>query len=121
MNDVEETISFYEKCFGFSRKFITHEKDYGELITGETVLAFASFELGNANFKKGFTKITNSKPPLGMEIVLVSDNIDEDFQKAISAGATEYESISEKSWGQKVGYLIDKNGILIEMCTPIDN
>ena len=42
-----------------------------------------------------------------------------DYQKAIAAGATEFEPIKAKPWGQKVGYLKDNNGILIEICTPI--
>ena len=49
VDDVEKTIEFYEKAFGFTRKFITPEGDYGELIAGETTIAFASFELGDSN------------------------------------------------------------------------
>lgn len=119
VNNVEETIQFYEKAFGFTRKFITPEKDYGELVTGETTLAFGAIELGDSNFKKGFTKIEPSEKPIGMEMAFVTENIDEDFQKAIEAGAIEFEKIIEKPWGQKVGYLRDLNGILIEICTPV--
>ncbi len=116
---VEETIRFYEKAFGFMPKFITPEKDYGELVTGETTIAFASLELGKANFKKGFESIVNGEKPMGMEMAFVSEDIENDFQKAIDAGATEFESITEKPWGQKVGYVRDTNGILIEICTPM--
>ena len=38
VEDVEKSIAFYENAFGFSRKFVTPEKDYGELITGETTI-----------------------------------------------------------------------------------
>lgn len=117
--DVEKTIAFYEKAFGFNRKFITPEGDYGELITGETTIAFASFELGNSNFKKGFTKIKNQEKPIGMELVFVTEEIESDFQKAIDAGAIEFEEVVQKPWGQKVGYLKDINGALIEICTPM--
>jgi len=119
VSDVEETIQFYEKAFGFKQKFITPEKDYAELMTGETTIAFASLELGNSNFKKGFEKIGNKEKPTGIEIVFVSEEIEKDFQKAIAAGATEFETITEKPWGQKVGYLRDNNGLLIEICTPM--
>ena len=119
VDDVEETIQFYEKAFGFNRKFVTPEKDYGELITGATTIAFASIDLGKSNFKKGFEKISNSGKPVGMEMAFVTENIEADFQKALAAGATEFEPITQKPWGQKVGYLRDNNGILIEICTPI--
>lgn len=39
-NDVDQAIEFYEKSFEFDKAFITDEKDYGELKTGETTLAF---------------------------------------------------------------------------------
>jgi hypothetical protein len=49
VKDVSDTIDFYEKAFGFKRKFVTPENDYAELISGETTIAFASIELGNSN------------------------------------------------------------------------
>jgi uncharacterized glyoxalase superfamily protein PhnB len=52
VEDVEKTIQFYENAFGFQKKFITPEADYGELISSETTIAFASNTLGNSNFKK---------------------------------------------------------------------
>ncbi|MGB3851881.1 MAG: VOC family protein [Tunicatimonas sp.] len=119
VENVVETIEFYEKAFGFSRKFITPESDYGELISGETTIAFASIELGNSNFKNGFEKITNSKKPFGVELTFTTENILTDFQNAVNSGATEFEPLTEKPWGQKVGYVRDNNGFLIEICTPI--
>ena len=119
VENVINTIEFYEKAFGFSRKFITPKKDYGELISGETTIAFASTELGNSNFKKGFEKITNSKKPFGVELAFTTENIEKDFQNAINFGAREFEPLTEKPWGQKVGYVRDNNGFLIEICTPI--
>jgi predicted enzyme related to lactoylglutathione lyase len=50
--DVERTVAFYSTAFGFTKKFITPEKDYAEMVTGETVLAFASIALGESNIKK---------------------------------------------------------------------
>ena len=119
--DVEKTIQFYEQAFGFNRKFVTPELDYGELVSGETTIAFASIELGNSNFKRGFLPIGNTEKPMGMEMAFVTEEIEENFQKAIDAGAILFEKIVQKPWGQKVGYLRDLNGILIEICTPVKN
>ena len=117
--DVDETLHFYERAFGFTRKFITPEKDYGELVSGETTLAFASLELGNANFSKGFTPSAPNAKPVGVELAFVTESIAEDFERAMEAGATLYEALQVKPWGQTVGYLRDCNGFLIEICTPI--
>lgn len=119
VTSVKETIEFYQKAFGFQQKFITPENDYGELISGETTIAFASIELGKSNFKKGFIANNEAEKPFGVEMAFVTENIELDFKKAIEMGATEYEPLIEKPWGQKVGYLRDNNGFLIEICTPI--
>ena len=119
VESVSDTMAFYEKAFGFRRKFITPEFDYGELATGETTIAFASIVLGESNFKKGFEKIANAKKPIGVEMAFTTEDIEADFETAIQAGATIYEPIKEKPWGQKVGYLRDNNGFLIEICTPL--
>lgn len=119
VDSVSETIDFYEKAFGFQRKFITPEEDYGELLSGDTTIAFASIELGNSNFNNDFEKISNSEKPKGVEMAFTTENIEADFQKAIEAGATEFVPLSQKPWGQTVGYLRDNNGFLIEICTPM--
>lgn len=101
VENVMETIEFYEKAFEFRRKFMTPENDYGELITGETTIAFASTELGNSNFKNGFEKINKSGKPFGVELAFTTENIERDFQNAIKSGATEFEPLTEKPWDKR--------------------
>lgn len=120
IENVTKTIEFYERAFGFERRFITPEEDYGELQTGETRIAFANIALGESNFREGFEKIGGRKRPLGFEMAFVSEEIESDFQRALDAGAVEVEKICQKPWGQKVGYLRDINGLLIEICTPME-
>lgn len=119
VESVEETIAFYKNAFGFKLKFITPEKDYAELVTGETTLAFGLVSLADANFKKGYQKSNPTHKPFGVELAFISNNIEKDFAQCIAAGAQEYEPINTKPWGQKVGYVRDNNGFLIEICTPI--
>jgi len=120
VDNVADTIEFYKQAFGFEQKFITPENDYGELISGETTIAFASTELGESNIKNGFEKADKSRKPFGIEIAFISENIEVDFNNAIQAGAEEFEPLTDKPWGQKVGYLLDNNGFLIEICLPMN-
>ena len=120
VENVKVTADFYEKAFGFKCKFMTPEKDYAELLSGEITIAFASIELGISNFKKEFEKVSQSKKPFGVEMAFTTEYIESDFKRAIKEGAVEFESIVEKPWGQKVGYLGDNNGFLIEICSPIN-
>ena len=83
VEDVKETVEFYKAAFGFELKFITPEHDYGELVSGETTIAFASIELGKSNFKGGFLHTSGAGKPFGVEMAFVTANIEADFKKAI--------------------------------------
>lgn len=119
VKDVAATIKFYEDAFGFAKKFITPESDYAELVTGSTTLAFASMDLAESNFSKGITAINKDSMPAGIEIAFVTDNIKADLQKALDAGATLFEPLKTKPWGQQVAYVRDIDGMLIEICTAV--
>ena len=121
MRDVDIALSFFEKAFEMTRRFITDENDYGELDTGETVLAFASHELGLSNFSGGYKSSTDSEKPLGIEIALITDDVSGIHQRAIQYGAVELKSPETKPWGQVVSYVRCPSGILIELCTPIQS
>jgi len=42
VDDVDGSMAFFERAFGFERRFLHESGDYGELETGETKLAFSS-------------------------------------------------------------------------------
>ncbi|MFN0200318.1 MAG: VOC family protein [Bacteroidia bacterium] len=119
VSDVTKSIEFYEKSFGFTRKFITDENDYGELQTGQTSISFASTELASSNLKNGFIKSDISQKPFATELGLVTENVSEVVALALNNGATILEEPIEKPWGQTVAYIRDLDGFLIEICTPI--
>lgn len=120
VNDVQATISFYEKAFGFTRKFVPPGNEYAELSTGETVLSFAAISLAKKNLPDGFIASDPSQKPLGIELAFTTNEVDKQFQQAIDAGATSVAKPVVKPWGQTVGYVRDINGVLIEICTPTE-
>ena len=119
VEDVMKTVAFYNKAFGFKTKMITPEQDYAELNSGETTIAFANLNLANSNLTKGFQKIANNTPPVGIELAFITLDIDNDLQVALDNGAKLLEPITQKPWGQKVAYIQDINGVLIELCQEI--
>jgi uncharacterized glyoxalase superfamily protein PhnB len=121
VENVQKTLDFYKAAFGFKIKFITPQNDYGELISGETVIAFAQHKLASSNLKSGYLRSDLGEKPFGAELGFTSQTIEKDFQQAIDAGATVVEALVTKPWGQQVGYVRDLNGFLIEICTPIQN
>lgn len=119
VSDVEKSIEFYENAFGFERKFITPDNDYGELNTGETTLSFASKKLANSNLKDGFLESSLKEKPFAIEIGFITDDVKETVEKALNAGATMTENSRQKPWGQTVCYIRDIDGFLVEICSPM--
>jgi len=116
VEDVAKTVAFYETAFGLVRKFVTPEEDYGELETGSTTLAFASYSVADYN-SVNIERRTPSALPSPVEIVFVCKNIKVAYDQAVAAGAEVVQEPAEKPWGQMVGYVRDNNGFLVELCT----
>ncbi len=119
VQDVTKAIEFYENAFGFQRKFITPENDYGELDTGNTILSFASIALAKSNLKDGFTESSLMQKPFGIELGFTTTNVEASIKLALQAGAQIVEEPKTKPWGQIVAYIRDTDGFLIEICTPM--
>ena len=117
VTDVEATVSFYESAFGLNRQFV-HESGYGEMITGETKLAFASLDLARSNGVT-FQLALPDAPAPSFEIAFTTDDVSAAFQRAVEAGAEPVTAPKQKPWGQLVCYVRDINGILVEICSPM--
>lgn len=120
VTDVEKSVSFYEKSFGFSRKFVTPDNDYGELETGQTTISFASKKLAASNLKTGFMESNPEQKPFAIELGLITDDVAGMVNTAIQNGAVLLEEPKEKPWGQTVAYIRDPEGFLLEICTAVN-
>lgn len=116
--DVKAAIMFYQSAFGFAVRFNADDWDYAELESGDTTLAFAAERMAD---EMGVT-IAPNRPDAtaaGIELAFVTDKVDEDYAKAIGAGATAISEPHQMPWGQTVSYVRDLNGVLIEICSPV--
>ena len=118
--NVADSLKFFDAAFGLQTKFLHESGTYGELSTGETTLAFAAHELGDANFAGGHVPASRSTQPLGMEIGLVTSDVEAAHRSAIKCGAVELAQPTQKPWGQTVSYVRSPDGTLIELCTPME-
>jgi lactoylglutathione lyase len=119
VESVTASLAFYEAAFGFKTRFLHDSNMYGELETGETVLAFASFEMGEMNFDGEYLKPALKDKPFGIEIAFVTPDIDAAYAHAVKAGCLALKPPVEKPWGQTVAYVRTPDGTLIELCTPV--
>lgn len=119
VEDVEKTLLFYENAFGMVRHFLHESKQYGELDTGETKLAFASGDLARSHGVDFVDNDASKHKAPGFEIAFVSDDIKQSYDRALRHGARSVKGPAMKPWGQEVAYVRDLNGILVELCTPM--
>ena len=122
VNNVSASLEFYEKAFGFTRRFFNddHGKAYGELDTGGARLAFYSLALVKSELKlPEVTMASPEKPPLGFEIALLTSDVPAVFARAVKEGAVVVSEPAKKPWGQTVACVRDKDGHLIELATPM--
>ncbi len=121
VEDVSATMAFYTDAFGLEPRFVTPEGDYGELETGPTTLAFVALGLAEANLDTagGFTRLDRTSAPPAVTITLVTDDVGSAVSAALAAGARRYVDASPKPWGQVVAYVVDPNGVLVEVATPV--
>lgn len=119
VRDVALSLAFYESAFGLERRFLHESGTYGELETGSTALAFAAESLAHSHFPDGFQPADLSRPPTASEIGLATPDVPAAYARALSAGAVALAEPETKPWGQVVAYVRDRDGHLIELCTPM--
>lgn len=117
--DVPSALDFYTRAFGFAAGFVSPDGSYGELVTGDTTLSFASEALGESHFEHGFLRHSLANPPFGTELAFVTDDVDATMAAALDAGAVLLVPAEVKPWGQTVAWVRDPIGVLIEICTPV--
>lgn len=116
VDDVPATLDFFERAFGFERGLLHESEDYGELITGETKLAFSSTALMRQLDKNPATPAADAPT---FEIAFEADDVKAALTKAIDAGATLVQDVRDEPWGQTTSYVSDPNGYLIEICSSV--
>ncbi|MEL7061194.1 MAG: VOC family protein [Acidobacteriota bacterium] len=120
VSDISSEMDFFGRAFDLSTRWIHESGDYGELNTGQTTLAFASHALGALNLPAGYRRLDRSDQPIGLEIALVTESVEEVHERAVRCGAEEIARPATKPWGQIVSYVRSPQGILVELCTPIE-
>jgi catechol 2,3-dioxygenase-like lactoylglutathione lyase family enzyme len=118
VDDVISSIEFYEKAFGLERGMIHESADYGELKTGTTTLSFSSWRLMTKLGK--VPRKPDIKAPV-FEIAFETDDVPAALEKAKQAGAVIVQEARDEPWGQTTSYVSDRDGYLVEICSPVRN
>ena len=116
VDDVAAALDFYERALDLDRGFLHESGDYGELVTGDTKLAFSSKALMSQLGKTPGTP--EPKHPV-FELAFETDDVPTALKKAVDAGAALIQDVREEPWGQTTSYVSDPFGYLVEICSPV--
>jgi len=117
VDDPAETAAFYERVFGMRVEFSF--ETYAQMDTGATKLGFAAYTLGDGNFPGGVRRAGGEGPPANVEIALVHEDVDGAYAHALGAGCTSLAEPKDKPQGQRVAWVRDPFGTLIEIASPL--
>lgn len=119
VEDPGEAAAFYERAFGLRGDFVDPGGNFAQLDTGATKLAFAAYALGDKNFDGGVRRAQVEGQPPNMEIALVIEDVDAAYAHALDAGCSSLAPPQDKPQGQRVAYVRDPFGTLVELATPL--
>jgi lactoylglutathione lyase len=118
VEDPAAVAAFYERTFGLRTEFVV-PGEYAQMDTGPTKLGFATYALGRGNFDGGVQPAASDGPPPNVEIALVNKDVDTAYRIAVDAGCQPLAAPVDKPQGQRVGYVRDPFGMLVELATPL--
>ncbi len=116
VDSVATSLAFYEQAFGLRTRFLHESGDYGEMDTGSTTLSFSSRALMTQLGKH--PSRADAQAPC-FEIAFTTADVSAAVAKAVAAGAELIQPPQDMPWGQTVAYVADRDGCLVELCTPV--
>jgi lactoylglutathione lyase len=117
VDDPAEAVAFYERAFGLRTDFVA--PTYAQMDTGATKLGFAAYALGEKNFAGGVRPAERDGRPHNVELALIHEDAEAAYAQALEAGCTSLAPPEDKPQGQRVAYVRDPFGTLIEIATPL--
>jgi lactoylglutathione lyase len=121
VQDVAASLAFYGKAFGLPTRFLAEGGQYGELeVDGSVSLGFVGNAQASSNLPDGFVANNPKARPGGFEVGFVVDDVHAAFAKAVKAGARPAAAPATKPWGQTIAYVRDLDGVLVELCSAME-
>jgi lactoylglutathione lyase len=116
VDDPGAAADFYASTFGLETEFVV-PNEYAQMDTGPTRLGFATYALSEKNFDGGVQRAGGK--PFNVEIALVAEDVEAAYASALDAGCSPLAPPEDKPQGQRVAYVRDPFGTLLELATPL--
>ncbi|XP_006649854.2 uncharacterized protein Mb0911c [Oryza brachyantha] len=116
VKDVARSAAFYSAAFGYSVRRLDQSLKWAELESGATTIAFTPLHQRETDALTGAVQLPGTAGERGpVEICFDYADVDAAYRHAVDSGAVPVSAPEQKSWGQKVGYVRDIDGIVVRM------
>jgi lactoylglutathione lyase len=115
VEDLDRAVEFYTATFGLAERF--KQELYAELDTGETTLSLAQRDFVEEHFGVSLPQAGLGTSEVGF--VVEKADVDRVYQRAMGQGVTPVLPPADQPWGQRVSYVRDPDGHLLEICSPV--
>lgn len=113
VQDVKSTQDFYVRVFGGKAEFMDPDEEFSMVMLAGMHVGFIKEDaISDRGFNLHKNRLGNTSA--GMELCLYfDDNVDDKYKEVISLGAQHHTAPLDMPWGQRIGWVIDCNGIII--------
>ena len=119
VKDGKQAIDFYKRAFGARERVIMPMPD-GKVAHAELQIADSIIMLGEECPERGgVSPQALGGSPVGLALYV--ENVDSAFDRAVDAGATVQEAVSDKFWGDRAGSLTDPFGHKWTLLTHVED
>lgn len=110
VNGAAEAINFYKAAFGAEERYRLIDPENGKV--GHAELTIRGSLVMLADEYPAFNKTPTTLGGTPVKLSLMCDNVDADFQRALEAGATVVQPLTDQFYGHRSGCLRDPYGHL---------
>lgn len=118
--DPAASVAFYAQAFGLKARFVADGNTYAELDTPGVKMGFVADKQAQGNLPEGYRRNTVGGPPAGFEFGFEVEDVEAAWQRALDAGAIACAEPADKPWGQRIAYVRDRDGILVELAQRLE-
>lgn len=115
--DVRASVSFYERALRATLDHVHEEGSYAEITLGSLTVGLVDAAVAAQHLPATFRPHELSAPPAAFELYVEVEDVDEAAERAIRVGAMLMGEAADKPWGQRVAYLRDPDGVVIELAS----
>ena len=115
VDDLQSVVEFYREAFDLQPRFYDPDAGFAE-IGPDGFLAFAAHRAGELMMPGVYARAGSQIT--GVEVAFYTESVNEAYERALRAGATDLIAPRQMPWGQTVAFVRSIEGTILGFATP---